>query len=295
MKRTILAGIILLSLFFNACNFNQSVNKDMISGAYSRGDGISCDEVVIQVNGKNEKRNHFVHGEKVNFVFNNISGFKKEGGKIFPGLSLFITKNEKDTVLTYPDLLKDLKEGTALSPIKLQANFIAVLPYRNKEKYKVKVSIWDKKGEGTFLYELPFTVEENELLNIDSKDINYSHIYLWNESLKQPVLDNQVNQENQLALILEGLDGLTVKNGNVYPVLSIALIDNNGNKIISDSNVLSKYELEGINAEAFTEGQLPVTITFSSGQINNPCKLVARLKDKNSDKKLNITTELKVK
>lgn len=285
----------LFSLLFNACNFNQSVKKDLASGAYSRGDGIGCDEVVIQASGKSGKKNHFVYGEKVNFVFNDVKGLKREGGKVFPGLSMFITKNEKDTVLAYPNLLDNLKEGTELSPLQLQANLIAALPYRNNEKYKVHINIWDRKGEGTFSYELPFAVEESKLLDIHSEGIDYTNVYLWNESLKQPVLKNEVNREDTLILILEGLHGLKVKNGNVYPVFSIDIVDNKGNWILSNPNVLSEYEQEGVKAENFTKGQLPVTITFSEGEINNPCKLRAILKDKNSDDQIEITTELIIK
>ncbi|MGS2738196.1 hypothetical protein [Sinomicrobium sp. M5D2P17] len=295
IKKTAVIVIPLFFVLFSACNFNQSAKKDLTSGAYSRGDGIDCDEVVIQASGKAEKKSHFVYGEKVNFVFNDIQGLKKEGDRVFPGLSMFITKNEKDTVLAYPDLLDNIKEGTTLSPLQLQANFTAALPCKDNEKYKVHINIWDKKGEGTFLYELPFAVEESKLLAIHSEDISYSNIYLWNESLKQPVLEDEINQEDELILILEGLSGLTVENENVYPVLSLNIEDTKGNQILSTPNVLSKYEHEGIDAESVTNSKLYATITFFEAQINNPYQLTAILKDKKSDTKIEITAELNLK
>ena len=278
---------------FNSCQFNQSVNTDLTTGAYSRGNGIGIDDVDIEINGKIEKRNEYVFGEKVNLIFNNISGLINSENKTYPGLSMYIVKNEKDTVLSNPNLLKSLENGTDLSPLQLRANFTPALPYKNNEKYKVFVNIWDRKGDGKFSYELPFTIKENDLLKIENKGIEYSKIYLWNETNKQPVFDQNVSSEDLLILILDDIDGLELSNEKVFPIFSIELIDNKGNKIISNPNLLSDYENEGINPEDL-KNQLTAKLTFTKGEINNPCKLIVKLKDKNSTKEIKIRTELKI-
>lgn len=286
-------SLLIVIITFSSCQFNQSVNKDLTTGAYSRGNGIGCDDVVIEINGEAEKRNEFVFGEKVNLVFNNISGLTNSDNKIYPGLSMYIVKNEKDTVFSNPNLLKNLNDGTDLFPLQLQANFRTALPYRNKEKYKVYVDIWDKKGNGKFTYELPFTIKENDLFNIENNGIEYSNIYLWDETINQPVFDNNVNSEHLFILILDDIEGLELSNEKVFPIFSIDLIDNNGNKIISNPNLLSDFENEGVSPKDL-KSQLTAKITFSEGEINNPCRLIAKLKDKNSSKEINITTELKI-
>lgn len=278
---------------FNSCQFNQSVNTDLITGAYSRGNGIGCDDVSIEINGKIEKRNEFIFGEKVNFIFNNISGLTNLDNKTYPGLSMYIVKNEKDTILSNPNLLKSLDNGTDLSPLQLQANFTSAFPYQNDEKYKVFINIRDKKGDGKFTCELPFTIRENDLLKIENKGIEYSKIYLWNKTNKQPVFDQNVSSEDLLILILDDIGGLELSNEKVYPIFSIELIDNKGNKIISNPNLLSDYENEGVNPEDL-KNQLTAKLTFTKGEINNPCKLIVKLKDKNSTKEINIRTELKI-
>jgi hypothetical protein len=278
---------------FNSCQFNQSVNTDLTTGAYSRGDGIGIDDINIEIDGKIENRNEYVFGEKINLIFNNINGLTKKENKTFPGLSMYIVKNEKDTVLSNPNLLKSLDNGTDLFPLQLQANFTTALPYQNEEKYKVFVNIWDKKGDGKFTYELPFTIRENDLLNIENKGIEYSKIYLWNETRKQPVFDQNVSSEDLLILILDDISGLELSNEKVFPIFSIELIDNKGNKIISNPNLLSDYENEGVNPEDL-KNQLTAKLTFTKGEINNPCKLIVKLKDKNSSKEINIKTELKI-
>jgi len=278
---------------FNSCQFNQSVNKDLVTGAYSRGNGIGVDDITIEINGETDNRNEFVFGEKVNLIFNNVSGLTSSDGKTYPELAMYIVKNEKDTVLSNPNLLKSLNNGTDLSPLQLQANFISALPNQNDEKYKVSLEITDKKGAGTFNYELPFTIKENDLLNVKSNGIEYSTIYLWNETLKQPVFDNKVSSEHLFILILNEIEGLELTNDKVFPIFSIDLTDNNGNKILSNPNLLSTYKEEGINPKDL-KSQVTAKLTFTKGQINNPCRLNAKLKDENSEKEINISTELNI-
>ena len=194
-------------------------------------------------------------------------------------------------MLSNTDLLRNLDNGTELLPLQLQANFIAALPSKNNEKYKVYVDIWDKKGDGKFNYELPFTIKENHILDIENNGIDYSNVYLWNETLKQPVLDNSVNAEHLLILILDDVEGLELINEKVFPIFSIDIIDNDGNIILSSSNILSDFEKDGINPIDLKK-QLTASITFSEGRINNPCRLISKIKDKNSSKEININAEL---
>lgn len=277
----------------NSCQFNQSVNKDLTTGAYSRGDGIGIDDITIEINGEADNRNEFIYGEKVNFVFNNITGLVNSDGKTFPKLSMYIIKNEKDTILSNPNLLESLNKGTNLSPLQLQANFTSAFPHQNNEKYNLFIEISDKKGDGKFNYELPFTIKKNKLLKVKSNGIEYSTIYLWNETLKQPVFDNSISFEHHFFLILNEIEGLALTNEKVFPIFSLDLLDKNGNKIISNPNLLSAYEESGVYPEDL-KNQVAAELTFTKGVINNPCKLIAKLKDKNSEKEVRISTELNI-
>lgn len=293
MRKTRILSLLIAIIAFSSCQFNQSVNTDLTTGAYSRGDGIGIDDILIEINGETDNRNEFVFGEKVNLVFNNVSGLKNSDGKTFPELSMHIVKNEKDTVLSNPNLLKSLSNGTDLSPLQLQANFRTALPNQNNEKYKVFIEITDKKGDGKFNYELPFTIKENDLLDIKSNGIEYSTIYLWNETLKQPVFDNNISSEHLFILILNDIQGLELSEEKVFPIFSLDLTDNDGNKILSNQNLLSAYEETGVNPKDL-KSQVTAKLTFTEGKINNPCRLNAKLKDKNSSKEINISTELNI-
>jgi len=292
MQNNELLNLIIVFIVFNSCQFNQSINKDFITGANSRGDGIGCEDVQIEINGKTVTRTEFIYGEKIDLVFNDIRGLTKSEGKTYPEISMYIVKNEKDTILHNPNLLKNLMDGTDLSPLQLIANFRTGFPFENEEKYKVVVKIWDKKGDGRFNYELPFTIKKNDLLNIKNSGIEYSSIYLWNKTLKQPVFDKNVSSEYLYLLVLNDIGGLKLKNNKVFPVFSLDLIDNNGRKIISNPNLLSAYGKKGINPQDLLDNQLTSKITFKDEKINNPYRLIVNLKDTNSAKAINITTEL---
>lgn len=213
----------------------------------------------------------------------------------FPGLSMLILNHEKDTLIFNPNLVGTQTDGMTFNPLQLNAYFTVVLPPLEKEKkYKVQFNIWDKKGEGTFYYELPFTVKENTLLDIVTNNIQYDNIYLWNKTLKQGVFEKTINPTHEYVLLFEGLNGLDVIDGKVYPALSLNLVDGNGNKIISNPNVLATFEKDGIEVAQFIGQQLPINLTFEKGQTFNPLRLSAELKDLKSEKRLVVNTLLEV-
>ena len=94
-------------------------------------------------------------------MFDEVTGFNKKDGKVYPGMSMIIVANEKDTIGNFPDLLADLTNGTDLNPLVLNASFTTAPKYFDTtKKYKLYVKIWDKNGDGTFVYELPFTINK---------------------------------------------------------------------------------------------------------------------------------------
>lgn len=277
----------------SSCQFNQSVHKDLNTGAFIRGNGLSCDDVFTEINGEPENRNEFIYGETVNIVFGNVLGMKVIDQKSYPQMSMYIVKNETDTVLSNPSMLKNIDKGTDLQPLQLSARFRPALPYSNNEQYKVYVEIWDTQGEGTFSYSLPFTVRENDLLAIESKGLKYSNIYLWNEGKKKPLFDRQVSSEDLYVLILDDIEGLEPVEGKVFPILSIDLEDSKGNKILSNPNLLRQYEYDGVAPEVLKK-QLIARIEFAKGEVNNPLKLRAAVKDKHSSNEILISTDLTI-
>ncbi len=157
MKKTI-SILSLILIVLSACN--QSVNKNLVTGEYSRGDGLTCEYTFIYINGEQKNQNTFDLNREIKVAFENITGFNKENDKAYPGMSMKIVTDKKDTIADYPDLLADLKDGTGLNPLTLNASFTTVPEYFNpSKKYKLLIKIWDKRGKGFYTYELPFTIK----------------------------------------------------------------------------------------------------------------------------------------
>lgn len=280
-------------LLFSACSFNQSVNTDLSTGAYSRGNGIACDNINIIANGEIENRNTFIYGEKIDIAFNNIVGLNKENNKVFPKLSLYIVQNQKDTLLSESDLFSNYTDGVELSPLQLQANFVALFPHENNETYELFITIADKKGDGSFQYELPFTMVKNDLLTINSTNIRYKSLYLWNETKKLVVTKKEISSNDKYVLIIDGLEGFSAIDSLVFPIFSVEIKDNQDSQSIYNENLLSKYEESGINETSFKNNQLTAIFSFNQeGEIFNPYNFKAEIKDKNAPNGIKIETNL---
>ncbi len=286
-------SLIFILVLLTSCQFNKSVHKDLISGAYTKEDGLSCETIKIKVNGTEDNRSSYIYGEKVEFIFNNISGFEKKDGMVYPGLSILVMKNANDTMEYSPDLFSD-RGGTDISPLQLRARFVCTFPYENSEKYKVYIKIWDKNGKGTFIYEMPFNVEENKLLRVKSEGIEYSEIYLWNKSSEYMVADKHINLKDTFLLVLKGLNGITEVEGRCYPAFSIDITESKGEKALSNPDLFEESEETGLSAGDFKKNPLRIIITFTPGEMYNPCRLKASLTDRKSTKRIDIEAELEI-
>ena len=279
---------------FSSCQFNQSVHKDLTTGAYMRGDGLGVGDVIIEVNNNPQNRNTYTEGEKVEFVFNDVFGFEKIDGKAYPGLSMTILRNETDTILHEEDLMVELGEtGTDLSPLQLRA-FFGSGNMTDNDDYEVFINIWDKKGDGTYTYEMPFSVAKNNLFEVTAEDLTYERIFLWNELAELEVVSSEV-PPSKYALVFEAIEGLTVIDGMVYPRVSILLEDNTGLALIQSDNIFEDIAETGFSYDVFKGEQIPVSLTFANNKVANPVTLKAVFKDGKSDRKLTIEGELIIK
>ena len=100
-SQTDLRGLIFALLFIavNSCQFAKSVNKDLITGMSTRGDGLSCNKVYLSDGENVIKRNTFLYGETYFVNFDGMEGFEGEGTGAFPNMQLVIVSEGGDTVM----------------------------------------------------------------------------------------------------------------------------------------------------------------------------------------------------
>lgn len=291
-KRWYIFSLIIASIYLSGCDFRESKSKDFATEALTRGSGLGCNDIVMEINGKPEKRNIYEYGEKLELIFNEFEGFKLKDGKYFPILSALVLKNGKDTVLFSENLLEEFRDGTDLNPLQLNAFFRMAFPYQNNESYELNILIKDAIGEGEFSYVQPFTVVENDLLTVSTTGYSYTNVYLWNQTEDAGVFLKSMDMSDHYALMLEGLQDVRRFGETVYPVLSVDIRDANGMVILSDGNLLIHYEKSGVLYEDVFLEKLPVTLSFNEGIVNNPCSLNLMLHEPGTNRKIEVKGEI---
>lgn len=275
-----------------SCQFNQSIHKDLKTGASYRGDGISCDNVIMEINDKRIQKNQFIYGEKIIFRFDNVKGLTKIDNKTYPQITIKITDDKNKTILSNDKLLDH--KGFKLSPLTLTTAVIFAIPYQNNEKYKLSIIITDQKSKGKFTYKLPFSVSKSENLSIKKRDLTYEAIYLWDNTSKRVVTNNVLNHAHQYMFIMDKIHGLTEQNNTVFPLWRISLVDGNKQALIDSPNALIDYEKKGIPAKNITDDQIYYTLDFTNGILTNPYRFKSILQDKFSDKFIDISADFQV-
>jgi len=110
LKSKMLAYTILLVSVYS-CNFAQSVNKDLVTGMVTRGNGLTCDEVYLASEREVLKRNTFTYGEAFVVNFDGIEGFNRTGQAAFPGMQLVVVSQQGDTANKFKAFNKLIKKS----------------------------------------------------------------------------------------------------------------------------------------------------------------------------------------
>jgi hypothetical protein len=274
-------------------DFRKSVNKDLITGLITKGDGLSCEEVWLSVNDEKTERNTFVYGEIFYLHFSNIEGFRKVDDNVFPGMVMWVTDVAGDTAFQTEDMCEIYDNGINLFPLLLTANLTVGNPLHSNHEYTVIIKIWDKKDKGTFTAEMPFNIIENDKIIIEKNNISYDEIYLYSVDRDKAITDGVVAFNETVYLIFEGLSGFTEDNGNVFPGLKFLATDYSKNIIMDYDNLFDSYNETGVSAADF-KAQIYVTMKFTKGEADNPIHCETFISDKKSNSNIKATTDINV-
>lgn len=261
------------------CNFSKSVNKDLISGLTTVGSNLECEDVYLTVNDQRTKKNDFTYGETFFLNFSDVTGLTKENGNVFPGMKMIVLDNAGDTLMKTADLIEKYSDGISYSPLLLSADLTVAAPIKSGGEYRMKVFIWDKKGEGKLNSEFDFKVKANELIKVDLNDVSYEEAYIYSQGSNKVITDNRIKSNDNIYVIIEGLRGFKEDNGLVFPGLSISGTDSKGNVILSKDDLLSDYSESGIAASDLSE-RVSANFKITGSEFNNPMHCDLKVWDK---------------
>ena len=278
-------------LLLNSCNFNKSINKDLDTGATSTGNGLSCDDIRVMMSDASVvSSNEFVDGSRVTISFNNMKGFTRIGKKVYIGMSIEVRSKSGKLIEQNNDLFAD-RQWFAIDPVSVSAYFNAEFNEQKDKDYIVKIRIWDKKGKGTFNYEMPYSVKPNEVLTIKSKGLSAESVELFDLDFGYRIVKNDLFQADQHEFRFAGLRGFTEENGKAFVDGSVKITDADGKMILNAENLFSDYKESGISAKDVSE---LVSIKFNFGQdkVKSPVMIEAAVTDLKSGKSISAKTKM---
>jgi len=281
--------LVLITLI--SCDFRKSVNIDVLTGLNTLGDGLSCDDVYISDGENKLSRNTFTYGEKFYLNFDNIEGFNRIANSAFPGMQLYVTDQEGDTVLKNSDLYAEYTDGIDIDPLLLQTNLTVADPIHSINEYTLQINIWDKKGKGTFTAILDFDVIPNDQIIIESKNVSYGEIYLFSGESNSTITSNNANFNETIYLLFEGLDGFKHEGGMVHFGLSIIVSDAEGEMILNEEDLIGDTRME---LSEFTS-QIAPNFSINDPNTKNPVSSEIIIWDKNSECRISASTKLNLK
>jgi hypothetical protein len=286
--------IILLLFALTGCKFSKSIKKDLVSGLTSTGSDLSCEDIWLSVNDEKITRNSFIYGETFIILFNDIQGFATENGYVFPGMEIIITDQEGDTMMYSDDLYSGYTEGMNYSPLQLSADFTVATPIKSKGEYSLSVKIWDKKGEGTFKSRLDFDVTENDRITVKPAGVSYDEVYLFSQGKNKVITNNEIEFDDNIYIIVEGLKGFMEENGIVFPGLELKATDSRGNPILDYDDLFVDYSETGIDASEFAS-RVSAHFKITGTDFNNPLHCEFMVWDKKSNARIRAAADMIVK
>ena len=273
-----------------SCDFSKSVNKDLITGLLTKGDGLSCEDVYLTIDDETILRKTFEYGEEFILNFNNMEGFERLEGLAFPGMTLSVVSQVGDTVIFEQDLYSDLTDGTDHLPLLLNSAIYIADPIHSNEEYTLQVDIWDKKGDGVFKAKLDFIVEPNILINIESNEISFQEVYLYSQESGLIIINQTASFDENVYLVFEGLEGFVKEMDMVSIGMSLSIEDSEGNPIVNEDDLMEASDFP------YSEIHDRVSANFllTGSEINNPinCELV--IWDKLGDGSIKASTQLQI-
>lgn len=195
-----------------------------------------------------------------------------------------------DTLRYENDVFKKSTDEFSNEKLDLSATMIAHLEPSEKNFYEVCIRVWDKKGEGEYIVNIPFKVRSNDKLEVESNNCDYERIYLWDQSNNKAITNNIISQTDLTYLLFNGVTEFYIENDKVYPTANVRLTDYKDSTII----VIDREFKNGINFEEFSK-QFYIEMLLDQGQAVNPATLSFQLSDSKSDAFIRGEIELEIK
>lgn len=292
-KKYIWCLVVLCLLGFTACNFSAGIQHDMKSGLTVKNSGLSYEGYKLMCNGAIVNDDEWRMGETMKLLFTGVKGFTTVGGRVFPVINIRILDMQGAVKEELNNLQTDqMIEG--ISPEKaadLYAQYTLADELETGKEYKLEVKVMDKKGKGEIFATRQFKIAPLQQgdLKVQTSGLNYKAVYFVGRNGRKP---NEALLGGRIGIMVDGVSGLKVVDGKVFPGADIKIYDRTGAEVYHSEDVFK--DPEGADpADAAKRISLYLTLTEQKLE-GSACKWVFRVWDKKSDAYLEADILLKL-
>lgn len=228
------------------------------------------------------KRSQIYYGEKVDFHYDNITGFKLTDSIAYPDMNIYALDVKGDTVMSKENLFNDLKEEFKESILDLFNSVTFADPFLPGKTYSIHVEIIDKKSDAFYHWNKSFTIINHPRFLNDVNGVKYDILYLYSGDRDISITDNLIMPFEQVYFIVEGLEGFVQdENGMVSIECSVTITDSNNEVLVTNPNMIpNPVEAKELKKQIFG------SITVDDQVKINPINCSIAIKDRWSDKYL---------
>lgn len=273
---------------FMACNFNQSVSKDLMTGLTTRGEGLSAKEVYIADGEKKATDNTFLYGQKIYTNFVNMDGFVIENRQFFPEMQVVVVSKAGDTVLRNENMLGGKGLDASLST--LNGHVMLATPIQSGAEYTVAYTVSDTKSDAVFYSELDLKLKKDPNVRIKEEGLWAKETYIFNQDSGTVVTKGEIPFETNMLFDLQGLEGYEVVEGRANLGMSAIVIDADGQVILNRPDLLANRML----TDAEVKKGLASTLKIRKGNVVNPLKWKVEVWDKTNNAKITVEADLDI-
>ncbi|WP_430907664.1 hypothetical protein [Maribacter sp. 2-571] len=283
-KITVIFGVGLLT----ACNFNQSVAKDLMTGLETRGNGLSANTVSITDGDADVADNTFLYGQKIFTNFEGMDGFLVENGKYYPEMGVAVISKQGDTVLKNEHILGGKGLDAALRT--LTGNVTLATPIQTGNSYTVLYTITDTKGDGVFTSEFELDLKKDPVIKREEKGLTVKEAYIFDQDSKKVRVNGTIGFDNNVLLDVQGLEGYRMVDGKPNLGMSLNVTDEKGRTILNMNDLFENRPLK----EADIKRGLGATLKVNKGATTEDVVWTVKIWDKNSDATVRLTAKVSI-
>ncbi len=280
-----LIPFMLLALCFVGCdsNFYEMDKTFPKTQLHVKGDGLKCNKVTLEINGKKVNRNEFYHGEKVTINFIDAQGFKRKNQRAYPHMDITIKNDSGDIVIDSKNVLGD--KGTKEYPFKISAFFEALFEEDAGTSFEILIEIKDKKGNGTLTATMPFTVVPNPNITVSKKGADCEPIAIWDAASGTVLTSKYIKPNRDYHILFNQVKGIET------PYVPLDFTDGNGKVIFVNDNLFEEVTPED---QKKMLQQFSARFTLTPNLVN-PITVRCRVEDLRSENYLEVSTKVHVR